>query len=194
MVVEFKDNYIDSNLKDVFIRQNGKILKIFFGGNGDLYFDIFGSINYNSGIRTSSICIDTNTDIYDYFNEFFNDILNCNIYNNSDLDSCQTYTNIELNRKVASQNANSKLVKNGIIEWYSDSIYDEKANLLKIEKNNDKIILTFFDNPDDPIFGFGIRICNSGSKYDPFNICFMNLFNKFQKLSKEKQHKKILTI
>lgn len=42
-------------------------------------------------------------------------------------------------------------------------IYSEKANKLKIEKKDNKIILTFTDNPDDPTFGFGIRICNSGS-------------------------------
>ncbi len=195
MVVEFKNNYIDSNLKDVYIRQDGKTLKIFFGGNGDLYFDIFGSFNYNEGIRTSSFCINSNTDIYNYFNEFFNDVLNCKIYNNNDLEYFQTCTNIELNRKLKIEDANSKLVKNEVIEWYSDSIYDEKANLLKIEKDNDKIIFTFFDNPDDPVFGFGIRICNFGSKYDPFNICFMNLYNKFQKLAKEEQYKrKTLTI
>lgn len=195
MVVEFKNNYIDSNLKDVYIRQGGKTLKIFFGGNGDLYFDIFGSFNYNEGIRTSSFCINSNTYIYSYFNEFFNDVLNCKIYNNNDLEPFQTCTNIELNRKLKIEDANSKLVKNGVIEWYSDSIYDEKANLLKIEKDNDKIIFTFFDNPDDPVFGFGIRICNFGSKYDPFNICFMNLYNKFQKLAKEEQYKrKTLTI
>ena len=35
----------------------------------------------------------------------------------------------------------------------------------KIEKKDNEIILTFTDNPDDSTFGFGIRICNSGSKY-----------------------------
>lgn len=79
--------------------------------------------------------------------------------------------------------ANEKLIHNEVIIFYSDSIYDEKANILKINKNDGFILLEFIDNEDDPIFGFGIRISNSGSKYDPFNICFMRLFNNLQELS-----------
>ena len=42
MVVEFKECEMDYNVKDIYIRDNNKVLKIFYGNNGDLYFDIFG--------------------------------------------------------------------------------------------------------------------------------------------------------
>lgn len=73
-------------------------------------------------------------------------------------------------------NANEDLVIDGKIIFHSDSIYDEAANILKISKIDNSILLEFIDNEDDYIFGFGIRISNSGSKYEPFNICFIIVF------------------
>ncbi len=181
MVIEFKNNNIYPSLKDVFIRQDGKTLKIFYGATGDLYFDIFGSYGFNdSGIRMSKFCIGKDSEIYFYFVDLFYDILNCRVYDDNDLD----FNERDLNKHLQEANVNSRLLKNGNIEWYSDSIYDEKANLLRIEKNDKGIIFSFFDNPEDPTFGFGIRICNSGSKYEPFNLCFMKLFNQFQQIIK----------
>ena len=78
------------------------------------------------------------------------------------------------------------------ITWYSDNIYDERANILRITKSANNITLNFTDNPDDPAFGFSIRICNSGSKYDPFNICFMKLFNELQILSSKTNQMKLV--
>ena len=183
MVIDFKNNGIYPSLKDIFIRQDGKTLKIFYGATDDLYFDIFGDYSFNeSGIRTSKFCIVKDSDIYSYFDNLFNAILNCEVYDDdNDLDFISSYDGKNLNKKLQESNANSKLVKNGNIEWYSDSIYDEKANLLIIERTDEGIVFSFFDNPDDPTFGFGIRICNSSSKYDPFNLCFMKLLNQFQK-------------
>ncbi len=96
------------------------------------------------------------------------------------------------NEKLKTKQVYKKLVHNDTIIWHSDNIYDESANILQIEGNRKEINLTFIDNPDDPSFGFGIRICNSGSKYDPFNICFMNLFNQLQLLDKNDSIKKLL--
>jgi len=69
---------------------------------------------------------------------------------------------------------------------------------MTIKEYDGKIRLDFFDNPDDYIEGFGIRICNSGSKYMPFNICFMRFFSTLSEYlisSKEENiQKKIGTI
>ena len=97
-----------------------------------------------------------------------------------------------MNELLKNNGVYNRLVQDSAIIWYSDNIYDEKANKLKIEKKDDKIILTFTDNPDDPTFGFGIRICNSGSKYEPFNLCFMNLFNQLQVLNRQEEQKKLV--
>ncbi len=182
--IEFKDNYIYSDLKDILLKKDNKVLRIFYSGNGDLYFDIISNYTYDeNNNKIAFLEFDKNDVGYNYFNKLFNDIVNCNVYAKDNL-----------NTDLAIKRANQKLVNNGIIEWYSDSIYDEKANLLKIINANGLIRLTFVSNREDPCYGFSIRICNSGSKYYPFNICFMNLYNQFQLLAnKEKETKKILT-
>lgn len=180
MVVEFKDNNCFSEVKDILIRDGKKLLKIFYGANGDLYFDIFGIRNENeNGLFTATFSINKNEDVYQYFEQLVNNIVDCKVLE-------------EENENLKTKQAYEKLVHNDTVIWYSDNTYDENANILQIERNCEDIELTFIDNPDDPSFGFGIRICNSGSKYDPFNICFMNLFNQIQLLVKDDSIKRLV--
>ena len=119
-------------------------------------------------------------------------IIKCKVFYAIDIKLEICNTKEQMNELLKDNDVYNRLVQNSAIIWYSDNIYDEKANKLKIEKKDDKIILNFTDNPDDPTFGFGIRICNSGSKYDPFNLCFMNLFNQLQVLNKQEEQKKLI--
>lgn len=187
MNLKFKDNMFFENMKDIFIEKNGKILKIFFGGNGDLYFKLFEEYSINElESKISNFCISQDDIIYSNFEKLTNDILNCNVFDLTDIEfKFCNYDNIKMfNKRLKNTNIYTSLVHNEIIEWVSDSICDEKANKLRIEKNEKEIFLTFINNPKDSIFDFGIRINNSRSKYAPFNICFMNLFNQLQEYSK----------
>lgn len=202
MYIEFKNNNCFNEIKDILIRNGKKLLKIFYGANGDLYIDIFGNLvtDENKNI-TSTISINKNEEIYQFFNNLMDNIVNCKIFGVSDieLELCNNeHEKQELlnqsklnNEKLMQTDTYSKLVQDSSITWYSDNIYDEKANKMIIKKNDDKITLTFVDNPDDPTFGFGIRISNSGSKYEPFNLCFMNLYNQLQFLNRNIQKKLI---
>lgn len=195
MVVEFKNNNCFSGLKEILIRDDRKLLKIFYGATEDLYFDIFGCRDIDeNGQYTATFSINKNEEIYQYFESLINNITDCKVFDVSDieLELCEyddeikneIDSNQSMNEKLKTRQTYKQLVQNGAIIWYSDNIYDEKANKMKIEKNDSEITFTFVDNPDDPTFGFGIRICNSDSKYDPFNLCFMNLFNQLQTLNK----------
>lgn len=203
MVVEFKDNNCFSGVKDIFIRDGKKLLKIFYGANGDLYFDIFGSCNKNeNGLRTAIFSIKQHEEVYQYFEQLVNCIIGCEVFDMSDIELkfCDFDNDVtdelnsaqKRNENLKTKQVYKKLVHNDTIIWHSDNIYDESANILQIEGNREEIKLTFIDNPDDPSFGFGIRICNSGSKYDPFNICFMKLFNQLQLLDKADSIKKLV--
>lgn len=203
MTVEFKNNDCFDKVKDILIRDEKKLLKIFYGSNGDLYIDIFGDHNINeSGNYTATFSINQNQDVYQYFESLIDNIIKCKVFAVSDneLEMCNTKEQMNellkssqlYNEGLKNRDVYNRLVQDSAIIWYSDNIYDEKANKLKIEKEDDKIILTFIDNPDDPTFGFGIRICNSGSKYDPFNVCFMNLFNQLQTLNIKDEQKKFV--
>lgn len=193
MIVEFKNNYYFDKVKDILIRDGKNLLKIFYGSNDDLYIDIFGDYNIDgNGQHNAIFCINKNQEIYQYFENLMDNIIKCKVFDASDikLETCDTKE--QMNELLKDNAVYNRLVQNSAIIWYSDNIYDEKANKLKIEKKDDKIILNFTDNPDDPTFGFGIRICNSGSKYDPFNLCFMNLFNQLQVLNKQEEQKKLV--
>ncbi len=198
MTIEFKDNNCFSGVKDILIRDDKNLLKIFYGANGDLYFDIFGSRNKNeNGLYTAIFCITHHEEIYQYFEQLINCIIDCKVFDIDDFCNLDNVTDglnsvQQRNKKLKTKQVYKRLVCNDRIIWYSDNIYDESANVLQIERDYEKIKLVFVDNPNDPSFGFGIRISNSGSKYDPFNICFMNLFNQLQLLSKADSIKKVL--
>ena len=193
MIVEFKNNNYFDKVKDILIRDGKNLLKIFYGSNLDLYIDIFGDYNIDENGRYNAIfSINKNQEIYQYFENLMDNIIKCKVFDESDIKLEICNTKEQMNELLKDNDVYNKLVQNSAIIWYSDNIYDEKANKLKIEKKDDKIILNFTDNPDDPTFGFGIRICNSGSKYDPFNLCFMNLFNQLQVLNKQEEQKKLV--
>lgn len=193
MILEFKNNPCFEEIKDVLIRDGKQLLKIFYGSNFDLYIDIFGdySIDEND-CYSATFAIDHDQELYKYFESLVDNIINCNIFDagNNEPEKCNTEE--QMNESLKIKSVYNLLIQDSIITWYSDNIYDEKANKLRIEKKDNKIILTFIDNPDDPTFGFGIRICNSGSKYEPFNLCFMNLFNQLQALNKNEDQKKLV--
>lgn len=176
MNIELRNNGIFPNVKDIFMRKDNKTLKIFYWGNGDLYFDIYGEYteiaegyttyfeNLLQSIREAEVYISSEDqmelidDLYE-----FHELVEHYKKRNEELKGCYPHT---------------ELVKDEMIEFYSDSIYNERANRMTMKEIEGKIRIDFFDNPEDDIEGFGIRICNSGSKYMPFNICFMRFFNK----------------
>lgn len=193
MIVEFKNNNWLDKVKDILIRDEKKLLKIFYGSNFDLYIDIFGErIIDENGYYNATFSINQSQEVYQYFESLMDNIIKCKVFDASDIELGICDSNEQINELSKNSSVYNRLVQDSTIIWYSDNIYDEKANKLKIEKKDDKIILTFTDNPNDPAFGFGIRICNSGSKYTPFNLCFMNLFNQLQALNKKDEQKKLV--
>ena len=173
MYIDFRNNDHVQGVRDIILQneEEQKRMTIFYGGNGDLYFDYFGSFQKdNQGRRVGTFTILEQDACYPLFATCYNQILD--------------YGKSPQNRITS---AYQKLVQENKIFWYSDSIYDEKANLLILEKKKEGLQLTFIENEEDPIFGFGIRFCNSGSKYDSFSFCFMELYNQFQDLSYSKQ-------
>lgn len=203
MKIELRDNGCFPNVKDIFIRKDNKTLKIFYGGNGDLYFDVFESYEECENGYTANFEIDKEDEIYPYFERLIEIIREAEVFTPSEAqmelidDPYEFHELVEdykmRNKELKGCYPHTELVKDGMIELYSDSIYNEKANRMTIKEIDGKIRLDFFDNPEDYIEGFGIRVCNSGSKYMPFNICFMRFFNKLNEdltVSKEENIQK----
>ena len=165
-MIEFVDNCKDKNIKDIILKNDDKKLKIFYGMNSDLYFDISEKEQENTEKTGKEIdfLIKNEDEAWIYFNRMFNRIIN-----------------------DEKNNQRAKLFKDNIITWYSDEIYDERANRLKIEKLEEGIKLSFLNNEEDPSKGFEIRISNGASKYFPFNMYFMHMYSDIQELAKIKE-------
>lgn len=168
------------------IYDSNKILTITFGGNLDLYW-------YLSSKEKKEVDIfeitKENYFLYSLFDILYNDIVNCNLFKVYDEELSFVNSIKELqkiyNRKkelniIFSEYEEYKRLYNGeYICWYSDDDSIEDANYVKIIKDDDKYILEFFSNfkSNTLLLSNTIRFRNSGSRYMPFNMIFMDMYN-----------------
>ena len=180
MDISRKDNFIDSYNYE-FNNGDNRLL-ISFERNMDLYFQLFLKKRIEFG-KSAQINFDITKEDYDLFllfDELYNDVISYKIdeYNN------------RLNNKFYLQDRYEILVDNNKnITWVSDEGQFDYEDAFKISKINCDIYrMTFIRNP---IMGefflknahvISVRISNSGSRYDPFNIIFMRFFNNLQKI------------
>ena len=171
----------DENKYDTFLfkRNDNKEFIITFANNLDLYFCLY-NFNDESYFRIDK----DNYVIYELFDKLYNDIKNCNIFDNNETK--------ERYLKYIDRYEYKKLFKDNIITWKCDDYPDELAPSFNIIKEEDAYIIKFnpciidkdIDYRYPHIFTnyISIRIRNSGSKYDPFNYIFMRLYNSLSNL------------
>lgn len=168
------------------IYDSNKILTITFGGNLDLYW--YSSSKEKKEVDTFEITKE-NYFLYSLFDILYNDIVNCNLFKVYDEELSFVNSIKELqkiyNRKkelniIFSEYEEYKRLYNGeYICWYSDDDSIEDANYVKIIKDDYKYILEFFSNFKSNTLWLSntIRFRNSGSRYMPFNMIFMEMYN-----------------
>ena len=169
---------IKKNKNDISLEDNNKIVKFIYGGNLDLYWVLYNKNNdgYNSFTITRE-----NYGVYRLFENLFEDIECCNIYDDESLNNWQRVYN-----KSTYNNLYNK--ENRTITWYSDETAKDVANYLVIKKEEDIFKLDFYiqtcvDDYDEDFHFDGyipIRFRNSGSAYDPFNIIFMKMYGNLK--------------
>lgn len=162
---------------------NGKQeMNIFFGGNLDLYWSYHDDHQFNyKSINTSTIFEVTKENYYLYilFEKLYTDIEEGNISYEDELDDF--FSNQVTKEKDIYKNRHSynSLWNNGCITWISDEVPDESANSVEITKKGENFIITF-SQKDNLNFHYTVRFSNSGSRYDPFNILFMEMYRKLK--------------
>jgi len=121
--------YIDEcNHKSFYLRgNNNKKFIISFQNNLDLYFSL---VNFDD--EPYFIIDKSNSILYELFDKLYDDIKNCNIFDNDKLNK------IELHRYEY-----KKLFNNDVIEWKSDDYPDEIAQSFKIIKEKDFFKIEF---------------------------------------------------
>ena len=140
-------------------------LNILFAGNLDLYFMLAGADKSQKFIIDES-----NVRVYDIFNKLYNDLIDCKLLFDSSKERLCRLTNYSL------------LVQNNIITWKSDDYPFDIGPSFKIEKIDEKFIITFDRGKEEEYmankYSISVRIRNSGSLYHPFNANFMILYHE----------------
>jgi hypothetical protein len=159
-------------------------LLILYGANLDLYFSLHSSgvdINSNNCFNITK----ENMIIYDLFEKLFSDIKNVNIFNDESKTK-KKWFDMSVYNNLYNPDTNT-------ITWHSDETALEVANYLTITKEEEKFKLEFFTKPYiegycrdyHTKYRIPIRFRNSGTRYYPFNECFMKLYNDLQKYDPE---------
>ena len=166
----------------------------YISNNYDYIYDLYWSIHSNN--RTiendtkSDIFIITKetNDLYNTFEKLYYDIEEINLYEEDDKDKYRLYNYSNYQELFDEENKT--------ITWYSDETAKEVANYLKIKKEEDCFILSF--NIQEHIKGYDkdfstpnyipIRFRNSGSRYDPFNTIFMEMYERLQKIENKDEN------
>ncbi len=159
--------------------ENGSF-DIMFGGNLDLYWYYWPEENYKDWPLAKTFTISKeNYFIYQKLDELYKNIKEQKPYRFKDENVSTVFDSSKLiNESPSAQYSYKNLFQNDIIKWYSDDAPLEEASMLEIKSQEDKYIITFHQGKED--FGFptyAIRFRNSGSRYEPYNLAFMNMYN-----------------
>ena len=159
--------------------ENGSF-DIMFGGNLDLYWYYWPEEDFKDWPLAKTFTISKeNYFIYQKLDELYKNIKEQKPYQSKDENVSTVFGSSKLiNESPRSQYSYKNLFQNDIIKWYSDDAPLEEASMLEIKYQEDKYIITFHQGKED--FGFPtytIRFRNSGSRYEPYNLAFMNMYN-----------------
>lgn len=161
----------------ILLTEDKNSLSFFFGRNLDLYISIwrkekkYGEYNYDSFTITKE-----NYEVYSLFEQLFYDIENINIFGEEDRKE-RLYRFSNYNKLYDNNNK--------VITWYSDETNPKVANYLNISREKETFKLEFhtqkyvegYDRDSNSNWHIPIRFRNSGSRYDPFNVVFMRMYN-----------------
>ena len=163
--------------------KDNKVLTILDARVLDLYFTIEDGEKIKYG-ESKKIDFDINIEdgeIYNLFDNLYNDIITGNIFGNSgSIDNSLLFNY----KRLVDENKN--------INWVSDDGLFDEEDMMTISKGDDSYKLTFIRTEKRRTYGFkdpysiNIRLSNSGSRYEPFNIIFMRMYQSLHKLDKVK--------
>ena len=177
MEIEKKiSNFNDGSFTAIMLKKENSYMEILLGGNLDLYFKFYSRVG-----NTFEINKDDN--VYQSFLDLYNKIKDNNVFEvnkNEILDVTPEEVEYqydlmnELNERAKSRGHYKELFKNEIVTFKTDSS-DVSKDYMKIEKDDENIKFTFNN------YASIVKVCNSGSYYDPYNILFMQCFSDLMK-------------
>lgn len=145
-----------------------------FERNLDLYIGYLPDCNFLESPNKKVIKITReNNFLYNCFDKVYNSVKNKCPYKNG-----YVFDDEEKNLKYN----NDFLFIDDKIMWYSDDYSIDEASLLVISKIDDYYELEFNKSKNKTFAKtFFVRFRNSGSRYDPYNVTFMNMYKELLK-------------
>ena len=163
--------------------------EISFQNNLDLYWRYVHKNIISEELNTKEFFITKeNYQIYSLFEELYNSIKDSNPYSGYTFIKPISFYHPKLERdeveeiEVPENPHPNYLYKDGIITWCSDDFSSmDKASNFKIEKLDDAFKIIFKKSEIQRDCGMyfptcSVRIRNSGSRYNPYNIAFMKMY------------------
>jgi hypothetical protein len=170
-------------LKHRFMDEENNLV-IMFGGNGDLYWTF--STRKKDPDNITILITKENYQLYVLFEDLFNDIKDINIFDDIKVDK-------DLYRVRNAANYHELFdEETSTITWYSEDTIPKDADYLKIVKKEDCFIVSGYVQEhmkeDKGSHMAIIRFTNSGSRYYPFNILFMKMYNNLSNIDDVNEH------
>lgn len=194
--------------KDIrIVESEDKHLDIVFGGTGDIYwiYDNQEEFFTEEDPMYDSFAIPAREEgLYAIFEELYDDLINGNIYHPEQIPNfykiadpnAQEKENqrcIQSNKDIKESQRYKNLVNNGVITYYSDEELKENAEIVRISKREDCILLEFIRQSKKDEQGqtrlpgwYFIRIRLNGSSYTPCDIVFWRHFDNLQNYEPQK--------
>lgn len=144
---------------------------IYFSDNLDLYFSFIPNKKENN--KKHSFDIQKDSQLYQLFDSLYSAVKENRPYKNSTIDEKIT----EMEMPIFRHSDYLGLFVDNKIIWKSDDFPIEEASSLIIEKSENSYIISFEKSLSEIERNtFAVRIRNSGSRYSPYNVPFMNLY------------------
>ena len=185
----YKNRYGDGYHSIEIVTDDG-IFEIYFMGNLDLYWSYRPKESLlNCSDEKCFNVTKENYYLYSCIDELYNAIIKNMPYSNIDIDFDSKYKVLP----IYMSSTRLGLVVGDEIKWYSDDFYIDEASSLSIKRDNDSFIVKFTKSKiKDLSLTFSVRFRNNGSRYDPFNFTFMNMYNKLLKYDYQVHMEEIL--
>lgn len=152
---------------------------IMFGGNLDLYWSYWPEEDLEDWPISKNFTITKeNYFLYQRIAELYMRIKEKRPYPKIDKDEYSPFLDRSINNPEKEDYAYKKLFQDGVIKWYSDASPLEEASMVEIKKLEEVYTITFYQGKEEYNFKtYSVRFRNSGSRYDPYNFTFMNMYN-----------------
>lgn len=191
-MLKIKKYDLDNHNKFIITTEEGSF-SIAYGGTLDLFWEYIPTESLQDLPEKKIFTITKeNYDFFQSIDELYNIIKNKTPLKEKDDDEFYQFVKdlgLEIKpSKKENDNAWTNLFHDNMIEWVSDSKIDKDHCKLQIQPEEETYKITFYKGMIDIFPSYTVRFSGSGSKNSPYEIPFMNMYNKLDSIEKNQTY------